>query len=191
MCSQKLETRKFQAIPCLKHISRNHPHRSLVCPHANGSPHQLPPFNRKETRDLFFFFCLEYSKNERLYLGESQRGRACFLRRDGAAKAWEGSPRAQHQERLGTRGHWLLSVENCKPASPQLAPLQSLVLVLRPSVLRRLLRRTQSPPQASPEPSQSHPPAGQQDPKGPTQSLARDWSLGFQRPPAFSVKGTG
>ena len=53
----------------------------------------------------FFFFFLEYSKNERLYLGEFQRGRACFLRRDGAARAREGSPRAQHQEGLGTRGH--------------------------------------------------------------------------------------
>lgn len=55
---------------------------------------------------LFFF--LEYSKNERLYLGELQRDRACVLRRDGAARARVGSPWAcrGHRQGLGTRGHW-------------------------------------------------------------------------------------
>lgn len=57
---------------------------------------------------MFFFFFLEYSKNERLYLGELQRDRACVLRRDGAARARVGSPWAcrGHRQGLGTRGHW-------------------------------------------------------------------------------------
>lgn len=58
-------------------------------------------------RDLVFFF-LEYSKNERLYLGEFQWDRAYVLRRDGAARARVGSPWARrgHREGLGTQGHW-------------------------------------------------------------------------------------
>lgn len=89
-------------------MSLSHPHSSPVYPHANGPLHQLPPFIHKEKRDLVFF--LEYPKNERLYLGEFQRGRACFLRHDGAASAREGSQRACHRhggdrEELGPRGH--------------------------------------------------------------------------------------
>ena len=112
MYSQKLETRDFRAVPSLEHFSRSHPHRSLVCPDAKGSPYQLPPFITKRCGILFCFvlFCffLEYSKNERLYLGEFQWDRACVLRRDGAARAWVGSPWARrgHREGLGTQGHW-------------------------------------------------------------------------------------
>ena len=47
MYSQKLETRDFRAVPSLEHFSRSHPHRSLVCPDAKGSPYQLPPFITK------------------------------------------------------------------------------------------------------------------------------------------------
>lgn len=39
-----------------------------VTSQAKGPPYQLPPFTHKEKRDLVF--SLEYSKNERLDLGE-------------------------------------------------------------------------------------------------------------------------
>lgn len=69
------------------------PEVALIVPLSALTPKAHPigylPFITKRCGILVFsfFFFLEYSKNERLYLGEFQWDRACVLRRDGAARA--------------------------------------------------------------------------------------------------------
>lgn len=70
-------------------------------------------------------------------------------------------------EELGRHGHWCFCIEP-QPRDPASTPQQSRVLQRARSPLENLV-----PAQASPDPSREHPPVRWQDPKGPTQSMAR------------------
>lgn len=116
------------------------PEVALIVPLSALTPKAHPigylPFITKRCGILVFsFFFLEYSKNERLYLGKFQWDRACVLGRDGAARARVGSPWAwrDHREGLGTRGHWRFWGETQARVTAELP--KPLVLVLRPGVL--------------------------------------------------------
>lgn len=139
-----------------------------------------------------FFFFLEYSKNERLYLGELQRDRACVLRRDGAARARVGSPWAcrGHRQGLGTRGHWRFwgEAQARVTAAPSAAAPGS----------RAQTRRSSPSFEEKPVPTAGLP---RVEPVIPVSSIARPQGFytvvgkrlepDLQWLPAFSVKGTG